>query len=355
MTINNTIANEVETITGQNAETNALAGTPYSTPQEDYDIFMAMDDLVVESSTTTTATSDEVGKDLEGDPTEFQAAFEDDVDGSGVEATNEETDYDEVLEENEVEDALLRINDNQEQFAQEFSALPDDLEFIVDGATMTKADISSLVVNQEQAKAHTANLAGHLDRVNALNTAVEASIAAAETETSKQMKYLETQLNSPTLGASQKGQLYDQYQALQQRAQELQNETNNFINVKTERENSLKMANLSNVSSILEADYSVEQIGEVVSYALDLGMTNENLVDNASVPLFEALIKARKYDQSMANTKQRIKQKTTTTTSKPSAKRRAPVATKAAKKQAVINKWDKGDISNVDIFSMLED
>lgn len=318
-------------------------------------------------------------KDTDGGYKEFAAVMQDDasddeaqflfdgelgVDDNGVtiEEAQEEHSFDDIddgeVEEESIEDAADSYHKDTieaqmegfQTFADNFEQLPEDMLFTVGDQSLTKQDIVALTQMNESIKDTSNVFAEQSKRNDALNLSMESSFFAAQTETMRESKALQARLNDPYTPDIEKGAIYQQLQQVGQRQQVLQEEVKRYANNKVQRDELALQSRIDNVSLQLQKKHTGESVASVVKYAQEQGIPLEEMRRNASVPYFESMMKAQKYDEMIKNSKGKARTKAKEAVSvKPRARKSAP----QQKKPVSFDNVSQRDIG--DMFNMLED
>ncbi|PMG45640.1 hypothetical protein BCU90_17400 [Vibrio lentus] len=287
---------------------------------------------------------DEPTFDENGHEVEFEG-IEDKYSGDSIE--NELNEHAEEVAQKQLEENL----EQYQEFAQSFSELPDDLEFNVGGQTINKETLTTLVNTQEQiAQVH--EVVNKQSAMNdQLSQSIELSFNASQTETSKQIQAVKHQLSDPYLSDMQKGQLFQELTNLQNKNQVLVQESQKAFQAVKQREQVQNQVKANLVSQQLQSKYSNEDIVGAVQHANSQGITNEDLQKSLSVPLMEALIKAKKHDDLMSKSKSNIQNKTTKS---PKRNARKQAVKRTGSKEQALKKIQNGELDS-DVFNALED
>ncbi|ENN9981078.1 hypothetical protein ACAS46_002737 [Vibrio vulnificus] len=290
---------------------------------------------------------------------------EPDFDENGFELEDAEDEYSEFDEEDDIESHAKSVTEKElqeqmeqyESFASNFSELPDDLQFTLGDKTVTKSDLSVLMNQSEQLNSAYSHIQEQIKRNQSLNTIMETQFHSAQTETNKMLQSVIKDLQSPYLTDGQYAELHRQKASLEQRQNMLKQESLKYAKSKSQREQQQQQIKIATVSNQLERIYTPDQITGAVQYGMDSGIPQEEMMANASVPYFELLMKAKKYDDAISKSKTNISNKT-------SAKSIPRNARKQVTKKKVSNAEQKASMmgshtlsrqDEIDIFNSLID
>ncbi|TKG17744.1 hypothetical protein [Vibrio lentus] len=317
---------------------------------DDFDVFASLDDLKVET-VGDVETEDDFGK------------FEDETlqDENGFDLTDELDGAEADIEQRREEVLAGSLEENLEQFqavAQRIDEMPDDMVFNLGGAEITKAELSGLAQSKELVQQQRQATDHFIRQSMEQSKVVETIIHTAKTETTKDMQRLQSILQNPATDALSLQNAMGEMRNLQGRMGQLEAEGKRYIQTRDTQLQAAKQQRLDQVSFELDKRYSHEEVGSMVSYAQSQGISKDDLFENASVPLFDALAKAQKYDALNSDAKSRVKAKATRSATPKSVKKQSVKPT--ANKDKIVQAWETGKHagdSRVEdaIFGMLED
>ncbi|EJG1032681.1 hypothetical protein C4G51_RS18630 [Vibrio parahaemolyticus] len=277
---------------------------------------------------------------------------------------SEISDEDEYLED-EIEAHAKSVTEKElqeqmeqyESFASNFSELPDDLQFTVGDKTVTKSDLSALMNQSEQLNSAYTHIQEQIKRNQSLNTIMETQFHSAQTETNNMLQSVIKELQSPYLTDGQYAELHRQKASLEQRQNMLKQESMKYAQSKSQREQQQQQMKIATVSNQLERKYTPDQIKGAVQYGMDSGIPQEEMMSNASVPYFELLMKAKKYDDAIDKSKSNISNKTSAKSIKRNARKQVAQkkVSNAEQKASMMGSNQLSRQDEIDIFNSLID
>ncbi len=335
-----------------------LNSTPIDTTTSEmemdtFDVFSQLDDLVIEGSEGKPNASEKVDTDFEPVTHELEID-EDDFDSLDGDLFDENGfEVDELEDSPDIEDDVFDIEMKEmARFGKEFDHLPEDTEFNIAGTTFTKQQLASLANQNETVTTAYQAIEHVISQDKMLSEAMKVKAFGMQTEISKTKQAVEARLNDPYTPDIEKAALYSQLQNLNAREAQVNADVQQFGQQQAQRIMQAKQARLDMVSAELDKRYSSQAITDVVTYAQAQGINEHQMMDNASVEYFEALMKAKKYDDLMTKSKGKVNQveqaKTATATAKKSRKQKP-----TAKRSQVEKAFDEGNM--LDTFNYLED
>ncbi|HDZ3730325.1 TPA: hypothetical protein RSW61_001923 [Vibrio harveyi] len=290
-----------------------------------------------------------------------------DENGHPIELDDSEvSDEDEYLEDDleahaksVTEKELQEQMEQYQSFASNFSELPDDLEFSLGDKTVTKSDLSVLMNQSEQLGSAYSHIQEQINRNQALNTIMETQFHSAQLEASKNLKEVQKELNNSSyLTDARWRELKDEEGVWLKQLADIKQGSLKYAQAKVQREAQQQQMKLASVSNQLERKYTPEQITGAVQYGMDSGIPQQEMMANASVPYFELLMKAKKYDDAIGKSKSNISNKTSAKSIKRNArKQNIQKKSKSANAEALMDNMGVGlsKQQEVDLFNSLED
>ncbi|MGL5579644.1 MAG: hypothetical protein ACRDCE_01565 [Cetobacterium sp.] len=312
-----------------------------------------MNDMIIDTDTfdfsllMEDTPSDNV-KEVEEDMTHDEGG-QDDFDLFSNEENNED---EELTEEEAIEKALEEAQDDYSKIGEKFDEIPDDVEFVVDGMKINKGQIKEVVRMNEEVRRTREVLSAYEQRIVDIEKERIGKIEAARWETSDLIEKFEQALQDPRL-------TNDQYRQVRENLDEYRSRMTHLNQVAQESsahfERAQHEAAMNRIQSTVEVlrkeipNY-VEKVGpEVMKYALESGMSADELKNSMSPSLVRSLLKAKKFDEMSAKSKARAKgdaqvARSTKTSAKSSNKQTSSVGGRKMSKEkaAALKRYTSG-------------
>jgi hypothetical protein len=346
-----------------------IENTTEAPAAEEFDIFSSLNDIVVqepfkvaahyEEDDSMSMTEDDFNNldDLGNIAPEQGGNVPTDEDGDDILGLEDEAfeDLEEYIEDGEAEEEAADGEAQLVAFDGNLSSLADDAQLVIGDYTLTKADLAGLVSNSEEVKETALLVKNQRDTLQGLDTVMQSRLHAASTETSLEMQRVESQLNDPHVPAIHKGELVEKYNTLRQRNDYLTQNAIQYAKDIAGKKSALTKANVQRVGDQLSAKYDDNAISDVVNYAQAQGMTNQEISEHASLPFFEAMIKAAKYDANVQKSKGVIKNNKKGPVRTVKSGKGKQVVSKAKGSRANAEKLASSGSTGADVFANLID
>lgn len=337
-----------------------LNAEPVSPQQSDleidtgFDVFSQLDDIQIDGKPVNITEPEEYNvepHELEIDEDDFFNLDDIEQDENGHDIDEDAEEEPEYGLEDDVFDEELK---SMTRFAQEFDTLPDDTVFNVAGIELTKEQVTSLAQQNETVSTAYEAVDALIQRDQELSVALNIKLQELQTETMGRRRYLEGKLNDPYVTDVEKMAHYKELQGLSLREGQISKAGQDAANLQAQRIQQAKMERLNMVSQELDKRYDSNTVTDVFNYAVSQGINQNEMLDNASVQYFEALNKARLYDNMMAKSKDKFGKVEEAKVAKAKAKA-ARKPKQVAKRTQIEKAMDTGSISDLDLFNFLED
>lgn len=266
----------------------------------------------------------------------------------------------EGLEDNSIDEAADYTNPSEY-----FSTLNDDAVIDFGGKQLTKAQIKELAASSEDMSNKAEAINQYVQNFSEVDRKLDAQFSAALTETEEMYNSITRKINDPRTTHSEKGQLYDDLQRVQNRYQRINDSVAQAEHARRERD-SIDLQRRHNevnvqLSKELGSQWNPDFAKGVIDYALKSGVTGDQISKNLSPSFFKMMIKAKRFDEAEGKRTAKLNE---TMTKAPRSKRSGnaprgnatPQGTKVRK--AYLDKLNSGDMSESDMsnmFSVLED
>lgn len=343
-----------------NDPTLIISGLEVNNPEEDL-VVNGKDQLALDAEDFALMWAEE---NKQAKPDHSMGLDEPTFDENGFEVDEEDNWYEDAdadLEDFASEVNEKRLQENLEQyqaFASSFNELPDDMEFNVNGVTLTKSDLAAVASHNEMVKDSFGFITELQRDLKGSVDAMQHQLHQVQTETSKERQILQAQLRNPSIPQVEKGALYERLQNLDAREKYLTNKAVEFSNQSMNAKKQALQARISSVSQQLSMKYAPDEVSATLSYVTDSGIPQDEMFELSSMPFFEMARKAKAYDE----LKNKSVSKTSPTKSVKSIKSRARKQTpvKSSNADQLISAWETGNSQNPDainkaIFDLLED
>lgn len=286
-----------------------------------------------------------------------------------------DADYEEVFDEDEssINDEEF-IDDEQEaeekeevslmSFAENFSEIPDDLEFTIDGAKVTKADLTNTFKAKAEVEEAREGLNTYIKNLTATEAKVQDYIKLSVSETENRLKAVNNLLANPeSMSPSDVQKALVAKRDLENRYRALETNIAGLRQAEAERKEQVSIAKIRQADVSLRGTpgyAGMSTIREVATFAEANGISSEILMEGMSPGLIKLLMDAKTYRDKVGSSKDRIKSaavKTKGTANRSvSSKPKATTGAKPRMKSEVaFQRFAKGEMAAADVFQFIKD
>lgn len=239
---------------------------------------------------------------LQGDEYD-PAAEEDDDDWGGVEHEWAEGDEDDDVEEEGGFGSTL------EEVASNFDTISDDVEFVIHGEKVTKADIASVVRDRADLKEAREGIEAYVGNLGEVEMRISSYLQASMTETETRLRQVEAMLERPeSLTPSEVQKALVAQRDLRARQGQLEANASQVRAAEEERRGALDMMKINQTNAVLRTSVpgykGMETLREVAIWAQAEGIDESALRGGMSPALIKALMDAKLYREKVGGKKQ---------------------------------------------------
>lgn len=255
---------------------------------------------------------------------------------------------------------------NVAEFAEKFEDIPDDVEFVIDGNKVTKADLAQSVRNKVELDEARNGLSTYIQNLSATEAKIQDYIKLSVSETENRLTAINQMLARPeSLSPSDLQKAFVAKRDLEARYAALEQNVSGLRQAEAERKEQVAIAKIRQADVALRGTpgYSgMNTIRDIAAFGESNGLSSELLMEGMSPSLIRLLMDAKMYREKVGGGKDRIKAAV-------SGKKQAPnarsVSSRSSKKPAkgssnynrakneAMKKYASGDASA--IFDYLED
>lgn len=200
---------------------------------------------------------------------------------------------------------------NKQSATKEFEKLPDDVEIAFGEHKLKKADVKALAARQKEIHAEHEFISSMAQTLRDTEAKMEAIQQRSLSEVDRQLDALRTAVQDPNITDAQRGAYYRQLQEWQKKGNALQIDIDHARQVQETKKAELMKVRIHNTDSKMRevhGDAWAQNAGAVYNFAIQMGMTPDDIKASLSPALAQIFIMARKFQAIDAQRKQKLQE-----------------------------------------------